>query len=326
MNKRIFGKTGIAVSEIGLGTWQLGTQWGQDFNAYESEMILQTAFDNGINFIDTADVYNGGLSEKAIGTFIQNKKDQLYIVTKAGRQLNPHTADQYTPSNIEGYIDESLLRLGTEKLDMVLLHCPPTSVYQKDELFAALDNMKLSGKISNYGVSIEKVAEGIQAMDYDIAGMEVIFNMFRIKPAEKLFELTKKNNIGVIARVPLASGLLTGRYSAATTFGKDDHRTFNRDGAAFDKGETFSGVNYDLGLKAVESLKALFGTEDLIPYALRWILMHDAVSVVIPGASKATQVTSNIRAAELPALTPEQMKGVEDIYNQFLRSEIHPQW
>lgn len=326
MNKRVFGKTNVAVSEIGLGTWQLGTRWGDPFNEVEAQKILQTSYEQGINFIDTADVYNGGNSEKAIGQFIKDKKDELYIVTKAGRQLNPHTADQYTVENIAGYVDESLGRMGVDKLDMVLLHCPPTSVYHKDELFTGLDKMKQAGKIANYGVSIEKVSEGIAAMEYDIAGMEIIFNMFRLKPLDELLTLTKKNDIGVIARVPLASGLLTGFYDKTTTFGAEDHRTFNRDGVAFDKGETFSGVNYDLGLTAVEELKKLFGTSDLIPYALRWVLMHEAVSVVIPGASKSSQVISNVRAAELEALTPEQMNGVKEIYDKYIRNDVHSQW
>ena len=326
MNTRCFGKTNVPVSEIGLGTWQLGTRWGDPFNALEAEKILQTAYDNGITFIDTADVYNGGESEKAIGSFIKDKKDKLYIVTKAGRNLKPHTDEQYTSANIEGFVDASLKRLGVDKLDMVLLHCPPSSVYRKDSLFTGLDKMKITGKIANYGVSIEKVSEGINAMEYDVAGMEIIFNMFRLKPLDELFTLTKKNNVGVIARVPLASGLLTGRYTKDTTFGAEDHRSFNRDGAAFDKGETFSGINYDLGLTAVEELKKLFGTEDLIPYALRWILMHDAVSVVIPGASKAEQVISNIRATEMDALTVAQMQGVQDIYDKYIRAEAHDLW
>ncbi|MFI3172081.1 MAG: aldo/keto reductase [Eubacteriales bacterium] len=326
MNTRMFGKTNVAISEIGLGTWQLGTRWGDEFNEVEAQRILQIAYEQGINFIDTADVYNGGLSEKAIGEFIKDKKDDFYIVTKAGRYLNPHIDEQYTIENIEGFVDSSLSRLGVEKLDMVLLHCPPSSVYRKDSLFTGLDKMKLSGKIANYGVSIEKVNEGIAAMDYDIAGIEVIFNMFRLKPLDELFTLTKKNDIGVIARVPLASGLLTGRYDKTTSFGEGDHRTFNRDGAAFDKGETFSGVDYNLGLTAVEELKKLFGTNDLIPHALRWILMHDAVSVVIPGASKASQVISNVRAAEIDALTPIQMKGVQDIYEKYIRNDVHPNW
>ena len=209
---------------------------------------------------------------------------------------------------------------------MVLLHCPPTSVYQKDEVFDALENLKTAGKIAHYGVSIEKVSEGIAAMEYDISAMEVIFNMFRQKPIEELFPAAQKKDVGIIARVPLASGLLTGKLSKDTVFGKNDHRFYNRNGEAFDKGETFSGVDYELGLTAVAELKALLGTENLIPYALRWILMHDAVSVVIPGASKTAQVLQNVKAAELPDLTPEQMAGVKAIYDKYIRPTVHHLW
>lgn len=326
MKQRILGKTGRSISEIGLGTWQLGTVWGEVFNKAEAMEILESAYENGITMIDTADVYNDGNSELAIGEFLKKYPDHFYVVTKCGRGLNPHVAEGYTTENMEKFIDGSLKRLDVDHLDMVLLHCPPTSVYQKDELFAGMDRMKKSGKISDYGVSIEKVSEGISAMDYDISAMEVIFNMFRLKPLEELFPKAKENNVGIIARVPLASGLLTGRYNESTTFGAGDHRTYNRDGAAFDKGETFSGVDFKLGLQAAAELKKLFGTEDLIPYALRWILMHDAVSVVIPGASKVSQVGSNVRAANLPELDQKQMDGVAEIYDRLLRASVHQNW
>lgn len=326
MYKRILGNTGKMVSEIGLGTWQLGTKWGEEFNAKEAELILQTAYENGITLIDTADIYIGSESEKAIGRFIQDKKEELYIVTKCGRGLNPHIDEMYTTENMEKFIDGSLKRLGVENLDMVLLHCPPTSVYKKDELFYGLDKIKQNGKISNYGVSVEYVSEAFAAMEYNISTIEVIFNMFRLKPAEELFEKTKENNVGILARVPLASGLLTGKYTKDTTFGAKDHRTYNRNGESFDKGETFSGVPYDLGLEAVNELKKLFDTDDLIPYALKYILMHDAVSTVIPGASKAAQVVSNIRAANMNDLTKEQMQGVQDIYNKYIKESVHSNW
>ncbi len=326
MNLRKFGNTGRLVTEIGLGTWQLGTKWGDPFNHDEAMRILQAAYDNGINFIDTADIYNDSNSEKAIGEFIKKYPGHFYIVTKCGRGLKPHVAEGYTPEAVEKFIDGSLQRLGLEQLDMVLLHCPPTSVYHNDALFAGLDRIKASGKIAAYGVSIEKVSEGLAAMEYGISAMEVIFNMFRLKPLDELFPRAKEKDIGIIARVPLASGLLTGKYSSGTVFGEKDHRSYNRNGEAFDKGETFSGVDYELGLQAVEELKQLFGTSDLIPYALRWILMHDAVSVVIPGASKTEQVASNVRAAQIPALTQEQMDGVQKIYDRYLRASIHNNW
>lgn len=326
MRTRIFGKTGREVSEIGLGTWQLGTRWGDAFNKKEAMSILESAYEQGITLIDTADVYNDGNSELAIGEFLKRHPDHFFLVSKCGRGLNPHVAEGYTIENMEKFVDASLRRLQIERLDMILLHCPPTPVFRNDELFAGMDGLVKKGKLASYGVSIEKVEEGIAAMDYNISAMEVIFNMFRLKPIEKLFPMAKQKNVGILARVPLASGLLTGKYTAETTFGPDDHRTFNRDGAAFDKGETFSGVDYNLGLQAVEELKKLFGTEDLIPYALRWILMFDEVSCVIPGASKTAQVASNLRAAEMPPLSQQQMDGVKAIYDKYLRKVVHPNW
>ena len=326
MEQRIFGKTGRAVSAIGLGTWQLGTRWGDPFNHEEAIKILEAADAQGITFIDTADVYNNGKSEETIGEYVAAHPDRFYITTKCGRRLNPHTAEMYTPAAIAGFIDGSLERMRLERLDMILLHCPPTSVYARDDIFGELERLKKAGKIADYGVSIEKVDEGIQAMEYDISAMEVIFNMFRLKPLDRLFPLAAEKNVGIIARVPLASGILTGKYTKDTTFGPQDHRTYNRDGAAFDKGETFSGIPFDLGLDAAEELKAVFGTSDLAPYAIRWILMHPEVSVVIPGASKAEQVISNVKAAELPPLTDDQMKAVRSIYDRYLRETIHPQW
>ena len=326
MEQRIFGKTGRAVSAIGLGTWQLGTRWGDPFNHEEAMKILETADAQGITFIDTADVYNNGKSEETIGEYVAAHPGRFYITTKCGRRLNPHTAEMYTPAAVAGFIEGSLERMKLERLDMILLHCPPASVYARDDIFGELERLKKAGKIADYGVSIEKVGEDIQAMEYNISAMEVIFNMFRLKPLDRLFPLAAEKNIGIIARVPLASGILTGKYTKDTTFGPQDHRTYNRDGAAFDKGETFSGIPFDLGLEAAEELKAVFSTSDLAPYAIRWILMHPEVSVVIPGASKAEQVISNVKAAELPPLTDDQMNAVRSIYDRYLRESIHPQW
>ena len=326
MNHRMFGKTGRRVSEIGLGTWQLGARWGDLFDEARALEILQAGYECGIDLIDTADIYNNGGSERAIGKFLARHRDHFFVVTKCGRGLDPHTAEGYTPENTERFIDQSLERLGMEQLDLVLLHCPPSSVYQKDELFAGLDKLVQKGKIAHYGVSIEKVSEGLQAMEYPISAIEVIFNMFRLKPAEELFPAAQAKQIGILARVPLASGLLTGRYTKDTRFGQNDHRSYNRNGEAFDKGETFSGVDYEQGLRAVAELKKLFGTEDLIPYALRWILMQEAVSAVIPGASRPEQVRANVKAAQLPALSPEQMEGVRAIYDRYIRASVHPNW
>ena len=326
MNHRMFGKTGRRVSEIGLGTWQLGARWGDPFDEAKALEILQAGYECGIDLIDTADIYNNGGSERAIGKFLARHRDHFFVVTKCGRGLDPHTAEGYTPENTERFIDQSLERLGMEQLDLVLLHCPPSSVYQKDELFAGLDKLVQKGKIAHYGVSIEKVSEGLRAMEYPISAIEVIFNMFRLKPAEELFPAAQARQIGILARVPLASDLLTGRYTKDTRFGQNDHRSYNRNGEAFDKGETFSGVDYEQELRAVAELKKLFGTEDLIPYALRWILMREAVSAVIPGASRPEQVRANVKAAQLPALSPEQMEGVRAIYDRYIRASVHPNW
>ena len=327
MNTRRFGKTGRQITELGLGTWQLGTKWGDPFDAAEADRILEAAYEGGITFIDTADCYNGGNSELAIGRLLKRHPDHFFVSTKCGRCLKPHTAEMYTPEAIRGFVENSLTRMGLEKLDMILLHCPPTPVYQRDDIFGALEQLKQEGKLAAYGVSVEKVSEGLAAMEYDIAAIEVIFNMFRLKPLEELLPMAQRKDVGIIARVPLASGLLTGRYTKDTVFGAKDHRTYNRDGASFDKGETFSGVPYALGLQAADELKALFSTEDLIPWALRWVLMHEAVSVVIPGASRVGQVQSNLEALEkVPALTQAQLDGVKEIYDRLLKQEIHPQW
>ena len=326
MKKRMLGRTGRMVSEIGLGTWQLGAKWGQPFNEAEALRILEAGYESGINLIDTADIYQDGNSERAIGRILKQHPGHFFVVTKCGRGLEPHTAEGYTPENMERFIDGSLMRMGVEQLDLVLLHCPPTSVYQKDNLFAGMDRLVQKGKIAQYGVSIEKVSEGLSAMEYPISVMEVVFNLFRLKPTEELFPQAKAHDVGILARVPLASGLLTGRYTKETVFGQGDHRSYNRNGEAFDKGETFAGVDYQQGLQAVAELKKLFGTEDLAPYALRWVLMHDAVSAVIPGASRAEQLLENIQAAELAPLTEAQMQGAAAIYDQYLRPSVHSNW
>lgn len=326
MKQRIFGKTGREVSEIGLGTWQLGTRWGEPFNEEEAMKILETADRSGITFVDTADVYNGGKSEEMIGKYISSHPDRFYVTTKCGRRLKPHTAEMYTPQAIAGFIDGSLERLQMDRLDMVLLHCPPSPVFERDDIFEELERQKQMGKIADYGVSIERVEEGLKAMKYGISAIEVIFNMFRFKPLDELFPMAEEKNIGIIARVPLASGLLTGKFTKDTVFGEKDHRSYNREGASFDKGETFSGVPYELGLEAVEELKQIFGTDNLSAIAIRWVLMHPQVSAVIPGASRASQVENNIKAAELPELSDEQMKAVQDLYERKLKAIIHPQW
>ncbi len=326
MKKRVFGKTGVPVSEIGLGTWQLGGVWGAEYDSGKADSILQVSYENGVNLLDTADVYNEGQSELSINRFTKDKKD-IFVITKCGRGLNPHVAEGYTIEAMEKFIDSSRERLGVETLDMVLLHCPPSEVYNDKDLFDGLDELKAKGKIAHYGVSVEKVSEAIEAISkYDVSAVEIIFNMFRLKPTEEFFALAKEKNVGIIVRVPLASGLLTGKFTENSKFGEKDHRSFNRNGEAFDKGETFSGVPYEVGLEAVEELKKVFETQNLAPYALKWILMHEEVSTVIPGASSPEQVISNIEALNLPDMTELQMQKVEEIYNKYIKSSVHNNW
>lgn len=326
MNYRIFGKTGYEISEISLGTWQLGSKWGEEFDSRMAYDTLQTAFEAGINCFDTADVYQSGSSEKAIGQFLKTKKEKLFVITKCGRRLDPHTSEGYNKKNLTGFVEDSLKNMDVDSLDMVLLHCPPTDVYYRKEVFDVMDSMKSQGMIKHYGVSVERVEEAIKAMDYDVSAVEIIFNMYRLRPAELFFSLAEKNQIGIIVRVPLASGILSGKYSAATKFGDGDHRTFNRNGEKFDKGETFSGVPYELGLQAAQELQRRLNTPSLAVSALKYILMFREVSTVIPGASNPAQVTENAKACDFPDLTAEQMKIVEDVYEQFIKSSVHYSW
>lgn len=327
MRFRTFGKTGIKVSEISLGTWQLGSRWGDPFNEEIAVKTLDAAIKTDINLFDTADVYQGGMSEKIIGKYIKTLDQKPFVITKTGRRLENHTKEGYNEENIRKFIDDSRANLDVDALDMVLLHCPPTDVYYMPEVFKLLDQLKIEGKIKHYGVSVERIEEGLKAMDYEgVDAIEIIFNMFRLRPIEQFFKRAQEQKVGVIVRVPLASGLLTGKFTKQSTFGKDDHRTFNRDGKAFDKGETFSGVEYNRGLEAVEALKKVFNTDNLTAIALRWILMFDAVSTVIPGASKPEYVYDNVNATLLPPLTKEQMKSVEDIYNRYIKDPVHYIW
>jgi aryl-alcohol dehydrogenase-like predicted oxidoreductase len=327
MRFRTFGKTGIKVSEISLGTWQLGSRWGDPFNEGVAIKTLDAAIKTDINLFDTADVYQDGMSEKIIGKYIKTLEQKPFVITKTGRRLENHTKEGYNEANIRKFIDDSRNNLDVESLDMVLLHCPPTDVYYMPEVFKLLDQLKIEGKIKHYGVSVERIEEGLKAMDYEgVEAIEIIFNMFRLRPTEYFFKRAQEQKVGVIVRVPLASGLLTGKFTKKSTFGKDDHRTFNRDGAAFDKGETFSGVDYEKGLEAVEALKKVFHTDNLTAIALRWILMFDAVSTVIPGASKPEYVYDNVNATLLPPLTKEQMKAVEEVYNTYIKDPVHYIW
>lgn len=328
MNYRLLGKTGFNVSEISLGTWQIGGDWSHKLSFDDGKKLVHEAIDKGINFIDTADVYGMGLSEKAVGEVVNSRKEEVYVATKCGRKIHPHIDVNYKPEVLRKYVEDSLRNMRIESLDLIQLHCPPREVYYMPEVFELFDRLKSEGKIKNMGVSVEKVEEAIKAIDYDnVTTVQIIFNMFRQRPADLFFELAKKKNIGVIVRVPLASGLLTGKYSAATSFNKDDHRFFNRNGEAFDKGETFSGVDYQTGLEAVGKLKGLFPDHDnLAPIALKWILHFDAVSCIIPGASSSSQLQSNLSAVALPALTPEQLAGVQEIYDSMIKNPVHYLW
>lgn len=328
MNYRTLGKTGFKVSEVSLGTWQLGGKWGDKFDAQSAEETLRRAVETGVNFFDTADGYVDGLSENAIGKFVKTVSDRIYVATKCGRRLNPHNADGYNRKNIRGFVHDSLKNMGLEVLDLIQLHCPPTEVYSKQEVYDTLDELKKEGKILNYGVSVEKVQEALIAMEHEgVASIQLIFNMFRQKPIEELLEVAKNKNVGIIARVPLASGLLSGKMNKDSTFGKSDHRLFNRNGEFFDKGETFSGVNFEVGLQAAEELKQIFGEDkSLAQYALRWILMFDQVSCVIPGASNQMQAESNASASSTPPLTNTQMEQVKEVYNKYIKKDVHHLW
>ncbi|UOQ73372.1 aldo/keto reductase [Hymenobacter cellulosilyticus] len=328
MQYRKLGKTDLSVSEISLGTWQVGGKWGDPFSHENADQILNAAVDRGINFIDTADVYGDGESEKAVGRLVRSRSEQVYVATKCGRQLQPHTNDAYQPEALRKFVEQSLRNMQLDTIDLIQLHCPPTEVYYRPEIFEVFDRLKEEGKIRHLGVSVEKVEEGLKALTFpNVCSIQLIFNMFRQRPQELLFQEAKRHNVGLIVRVPLASGLLTGKFSRDTTFSADDHRQFNREGAAFDKGETFSGVDYEVGLEAVEALKKVFPDQpNLAPIALRWVLMFDEVSCVIPGASKPSQLESNLKAAELPAITDEQMQQVRAIYDQRIRPLVHYTW
>ncbi len=328
MQYRPLGRTGLHVSAISLGTWQVGGGWGKPFDDQRAWSILEKAADLGINFIDTADGYSDRQSERQVGRLVRSRPEKIFLATKCGRRLRPHTADGYNRENITRFVEDSLANTGLEALDLIQLHCPPTDVYYRPEVFAVLEDLKRQGKILHYGVSVERVEEALKAIEYPgVETVQIIFNMFRLRPSELFFEQAQKRRVGIIVRVPLASGLLSGKFGPSSQFDPKDHRFFNRDGQAFDKGETFSGVNYATGLEAVARLKAIFPTGvSLAQVALRWILMFDAVSCVIPGASRPEQVIDNAAAAELPPLSDGQMNQVREIYDQLIRPSVHPLW
>jgi aryl-alcohol dehydrogenase-like predicted oxidoreductase len=327
MHYRDLGRTGWKVSEVSFGAWAIGGSWGTVDDS-ESIAALHKAIDLGVNFIDTADVYGDGRSEQLIAQVLKDRREEVKVATKAGRRLDPHVADGYNAQNLTKFIERSLKNLDADCLDLVQLHCPPTDVFYRPEVFAALDDLVKAGKIAYYGVSVEKVEEALKAIEYpNVQTVQIIFNMFRHRPAELFFREAKARKVGILARVPLASGLLTGKMTHQTTFAPDDHRNFNRHGESFDMGETFSGVDYETGLAAVNELRALVpANATMVQFALRWILMFDAVSCVIPGAKRPSQAEDNIHAADLPALSPETMAKARDIYDRLIKPQVHQRW
>ena len=327
MEYRDFGRTGWKVSTISFGAWAIGGTWGP-VDDKESLAALHKALDMGVNLFDTADVYGDGRSEKLLANLRHERSEPFYIITKAGRRLDPHNAAGYNRENLTRFVERSLKNLQTEALDLVQLHCPPTEVYYNPEVFAVMDDLIKQGKIRYYGVSVEKVEEAIKAIDFpNVQSVQIIFNIFRQRPSEVFFPLAKERKVGILARVPLASGLLTGKLKRDSAFDKDDHRAFNRQGESFDKGETFSGVEYETGLAAVEALRQ-FVPEGmtLTQFALRWILMFDAVSCAIPGAKTPKQAEENIHAAAFPPLPVETMQKMREVYNTYIRNPVHYLW
>jgi aryl-alcohol dehydrogenase-like predicted oxidoreductase len=327
MQYRQLGRTGWKVSAISFGGWAIGGTWGPVDDS-ESLKALHRAVELGVNFFDTADVYGDGHSEQLLAQLRKESSETIYIATKAGRRLNPHTADGYNRENLTAFVERNLKNLNTETIDLLQLHCPPAEVYYMPEVFGILDDLIKDGKIQHYGVSVEKIEEALKAIEYpNVQTVQIIFNMFRHRPAELFFEQAKKRNIGILARVPLASGMLTGKLKPDTAFAPDDHRTFNRLGQAFDRGETFSGVDYKTGLQAVEELEEICPAEmTMAQFALRWILTFDAITCAIPGAKRPSQVEQNCAAADLPALSDETMAAVRKIYDQHIRELVHHYW
>ena len=327
MDRRPLGRTGWNVSSISFGAWAIGGTWGPVEDA-DSLKALHRAVDLGVNFFDTADVYGDGHSEQLLARLRRERTESIVIATKAGRRLNPHNADGYNRANLTAFVERSLKNLQVDALDLVQLHCPPTDVYYRPEVFAVMDDLVKAGKIRFYGVSVERVEEALKAIEYpNVQTVQIIYNIFRQRPADLFFKEAKRKQVGVLARLPLSSGMLAGKMSVRSTFASDDHRAFNRHGEAFDRGETFSGIDFETGLRAVEGLRPLVpeGTT-MATFALRWILMNAAVTCAIPGAKRPDQVEENLKAADLPALSGAQMAAVQGLYDSNLRSLVHHYW
>lgn len=328
MQSRPFGRTGRNVGEIGFGAWAIGAAWGKVDDS-DSIAALHAALDAGLDFIDTADVYGDGHSERLIARVLRERGgERPFVATKAGRRLPAQTVEGYSAQNLEAWIDRSLRNLETDCLDLLQLHCPPTDAYYHPELFDLMDRFVERGKVRHYGVSVERVEEALKAIEYpNVASVQIIYNMFRLRPAQLFFREAERRGVAVIVRVPLASGMLSGKFRPDTRFADDDHRQFNRHGEAFDVGETFSGVPYEVGLAAVEKLRPLVPEgATLAQLALRWILMDEAVSVVIPGAKNPQQALANVAAAELPPLPASTMEAVQRIYDEDIRPHVHQRW
>ena len=326
MESRPLGRTGADVSVVGLGTWQLGADWG-DVDDDAAADVLDAALDAGVTLLDTADVYGDGRSEVRIRQALVARAERPFVATKAGRRADPFEAAQYTPENLRAWIDRSRRNLGVDTLDLVQLHCPPPATYEDDRVYDALDALVDEGAIAAYGVSVETVAEGLRALQRPgVQSLQVILNIFRRKPLEELLPAAQKAEVGVLARVPLASGLLTGKYDESTTFPADDHRTFNRHGEAFDVGETFAGVPFEVGVAAAREVAAIAGDAPTAAFALRWVIDQPGVTTVIPGARTVEQVRGNVAAATLPSLTESQLSDLERLYDERIRAHVHDRW
>jgi aryl-alcohol dehydrogenase-like predicted oxidoreductase len=325
MEQRAVKRLGREVSVVGLGTWQLGADWGE-VSADDANATLDAAIDAGITFFDTADVYGDGRSEEFCGA-LRRRHPHVFIATKMGRRVE-QLPENYNRSNFRDWNERSLAKLGVDRLDLVQLHCPPDEVYEDDAVFEALDELLSEGHIAAYGVSVETCAQALSAIARPgVASVQIILNCFRLKPLEDVLPAAREAGVGIIARVPLASGLLSGRYDEHTTFGADDHRNYNRQGEAFDVGETFAGVPFDVGVKAARELGRLVGPDQtLAQFALRWVIDQPGVSTVIPGARNPDQARANAAAAGLPPLRQEQLDGVRDVYDRLIREHVHHRW
>src|SRR5450432_2636432 len=327
MKYRTLGRTGWKVSEISFGAWAIGGSWG-DVSDQDSLAALHAALDGGVNFFDTADVYGDGRSERLMAKLKKERKEKFYIATKAGRRLPAQTPEGYSRKNLTAWIERSLKNLNTDAIDLLQLHCPPTEVYYMPDVFGILDDLVKAGKLRHYGVSVEKIEEALKAIEFpNVQSVQIIFNIFRQRPAELFFAEAQKKKVGILARVPLASGMLSGKITLESKFAKDDHRAFNRHGEAFDRGETFSGVDFETGLRAVEELKLLAPKNaTMAQLALRWILEFPAVTCAIPGAKRPAQVAENIVASDLPPLSAATMKKIQAIYDLEIRPLVHHYW